>query len=112
MSMGPCFGQYYLAAREDAGFKAMAEYINRRQNTVSQFIATGLIMDLCEETERTAADRTGRCGHRPIRLLDNEQGNDGLFLSMPAPVLGDSPVCLWALVLVNSLYVIYLTCNI
>ena len=38
------------AARKEAGFEAMEEYISRSQNTVTQFIDTLLLLDLCEET--------------------------------------------------------------
>ena len=41
------------AAREEAGFGAMEKYIWRKQNTVAQFIATQMLLYLCEETERT-----------------------------------------------------------
>ena len=48
--------------REEAGFKVMGEYIRRRHKMATQFIATRLILDLCEETERTPGDRVGmRC---------------------------------------------------
>ena len=36
------------AAMEEAGFEEIGVYITRRQNTVSQYIAARLIMDLCE----------------------------------------------------------------
>ena len=39
--------------REEAGFKAMEEYVQIRQNTVTQFVATRSILDLREETVRT-----------------------------------------------------------
>ena len=45
--------------REETGFKAMEEYIGRRQNTVSQLIATQLILDLCEDMERMSEVRVG-----------------------------------------------------
>ena len=45
------------AARDKAGFEAMEEYIQRRQNTVAEFIATQSLMGLCEETERTLGVR-------------------------------------------------------
>ena len=38
------------AARDEAVFKAMEEYIRRRKNTVAQFIDTLSLLDLCEET--------------------------------------------------------------
>ena len=41
------------AAREEAGFEEMEEYIQRRQNMVAQFIATRLLLDMCKYTERT-----------------------------------------------------------
>ena len=37
----------------------MEEYIQRRQNIVTQFIATWSLMVLCEETERTTGARVG-----------------------------------------------------
>ena len=36
------------AAKKAAGFEAMEEYIWRKQNTVTQFIATGMLLYLCE----------------------------------------------------------------
>ena len=47
--------EYTLAseAREESGFEVMEEYSWRRQNTVTQFIDTQSLLDLCEETERT-----------------------------------------------------------
>ena len=47
------------AAREEAGFKAMGEYIWRRQNTVAHFIAIRSMMELCEETEITPGAQVG-----------------------------------------------------
>ena len=41
------------AAREEAGFEAIEEYIWIKQNTVAQFIATRMLFYLCEETKRT-----------------------------------------------------------
>ena len=41
------------AAREEAGFKATEKYIRKRHNMSAQFIATRLIMELCEGTDRT-----------------------------------------------------------
>ena len=39
-------------AREEAGFQMMEEYIRRSQNTVTQYIDTRSLLDLCEGTER------------------------------------------------------------
>ena len=39
-------------AREEAGFLTMEEYIRRRQDTVTQYIATQSLLDLCEGSER------------------------------------------------------------
>ena len=46
------------AAREEVGFEPMETYIQRRQNTVMQYIATRPILDLCEAAER----KRGRMG--------------------------------------------------
>ena len=53
--------EYTLAseAREESGFEVMEEYSWRRQNTVTQFIDTQSLLDLCEETERTPGARVG-----------------------------------------------------
>ena len=40
------------AAREEAGFQTMEEYIQQQQNTVVQCIATQSLLYLCEELER------------------------------------------------------------
>ena len=40
------------AAREAAGFLTMEEYVRRRQNMVSQYIATRSLIDLCEGLKR------------------------------------------------------------
>ena len=37
----------------------MEEYIQRRQNTVAQYIATRSLLDLCEESERALRARVG-----------------------------------------------------
>ena len=37
-------------ATQKAGFEEMGEYILKIQNTVAQYIATQMILDLCEET--------------------------------------------------------------
>ena len=37
----------------------MEEYIWRRQNTITQFIATQSLLDLCEETQSTPGARVG-----------------------------------------------------
>ena len=35
---------------EEKGFEEIGVYITRRQNTVTQYIATRLILDLCEQS--------------------------------------------------------------
>ena len=40
------------AAMEEAGFEYIRVYITRRQNTVAQYIATLLILDLCKRSIR------------------------------------------------------------
>ena len=47
------------AAREEAGFQTMQEYIRRRQNTVAQYIATRSMLDLCEGSEKAPGARVG-----------------------------------------------------
>ena len=47
------------AAREEAGFLTMEEYVRQRQNTVTQYIATRSLLDLCEGSERTPGARVG-----------------------------------------------------
>ena len=47
------------AAREETGFEPMETYIRRRLNTVANYIATRLIMDLCEATERKQGEQVG-----------------------------------------------------
>ena len=37
---------------QEAGFEDMVEYVLKRKNKVSQYIATRPILDLCEETVR------------------------------------------------------------
>ena len=55
------------AAREEAQFLTMEEYVRWRQNTVAKYIATRSLLDLCEGSERLlggassyAVVRTGR----------------------------------------------------
>ena len=38
---------------EEAGFEGIGKYITRRQNMVTQYIATRLILDLCERSARS-----------------------------------------------------------
>ena len=45
---GKCKYTSAAAAREEAGFLTMKEYVRRRQNTVAQYIATRSLLDLCE----------------------------------------------------------------
>ena len=40
------------AAREEAGLLTMEEYVRRLQNTVTQYITTRSLRDLCEGLER------------------------------------------------------------
>ena len=47
------------AAREAAGFLTMEEYVRRRQNTVSLYIATRSLLDLCEGSERFHGAQVG-----------------------------------------------------
>ena len=44
------------AARYEVGFEPTETYIRRRQNTVTQYIATRLIMDMCEAVERNQGE--------------------------------------------------------
>ena len=37
---------------EEAGFEEMGDYILKRQNTISQYIMTRPILNLCEKTVR------------------------------------------------------------
>ena len=47
---------------EEAGFEEIGDYILKRQNTVTQYIATRLILDLCKKTvRRTGAWVDQRC---------------------------------------------------
>ena len=39
-------------AREEEVFQTMEEYIRRRHNTVTEYIAARLLLDLCEGSER------------------------------------------------------------
>ena len=47
------------AAREEARFEVMEEYIKIRHNTVSQFIDTQLLLDLFGETDRAPGAQVG-----------------------------------------------------
>ena len=47
------------AAREEAGFLTMEEYVRRRQNMVAKYIATRSLLDLCEGLERAPGVRVG-----------------------------------------------------
>ena len=40
------------AARKEAGFLNMEEYVRRRQNTVARYITQISLLDLCEGSER------------------------------------------------------------
>ena len=53
--------RYTLAetAREAAGFLMMEEYVRRRQNMFTQYIATRSLLDLCEGSERDHGARIG-----------------------------------------------------
>ena len=44
-------------AREEEGFETMEIYIWQRHNTIAQYIATQLILDLCESAERKRGSR-------------------------------------------------------
>ena len=46
-------------AREEAGLLTMEDYIRRRQNTVTQYISTRSLVDLCEGSERDSGARVG-----------------------------------------------------
>ena len=46
-------------AREEAGLLKMEDYIRRRQNTVSHYIATQSLLDLCEGLEVVQGARVG-----------------------------------------------------
>ena len=43
-----------------SGFEGIIRYITRRQNTVTQYIATRLILDLCERSARRPGVRVPR----------------------------------------------------
>ena len=47
------------AAREEARFEVMEEYIKIRHNTVLQFIDTQSLLDLFGETDRAPGERVG-----------------------------------------------------
>ena len=47
------------AARAEAGFDAMEEYIWKIQNMIAQYIVTQSLLDLCEAMERTPGVRVG-----------------------------------------------------
>ena len=47
------------AERAEAGFEAMDDYIFQRQNTVTQYIPTRSLLDLCEATDRETGMRVG-----------------------------------------------------
>ena len=49
------------AAREEARFNLMDTYIQRRQNTVAQYIATQPILDLCRAADKKLGTRVGMC---------------------------------------------------
>ena len=40
-------------AMEDEGFEEMGAYVMKKHITIAQYLATRLIMDLCEETVRS-----------------------------------------------------------
>ena len=46
-------------AREEAGFQMLEEYIQRRQNMVTQYITDHLLIDLCEGEERALMVQVG-----------------------------------------------------
>ena len=48
-----------VAAREVAGLQTIGEYIRRWQNTVTKYIATLSLIDLCEGLERALGERVG-----------------------------------------------------
>ena len=82
--------EYTLAdtAREEAGFEPMEIYIQTRQNTVAQYIATRPIMDLCEVVDRKHEARVGirwwkqagidLGGTRDMATTAAEENKDGL----------------------------------
>ena len=41
------------------GFLTIKEYVRRRQNTVAKYIATKLLLDLCEGSERDHGAEVG-----------------------------------------------------
>ena len=47
------------ATKSEAGFEPMETYIWRRHNTVTQYIATRLILDLCEASEMKQGGSVG-----------------------------------------------------
>ena len=46
-------------ARKEAGLQTMEEYIQQRKNTVTQYIYTRSLLDLCERTERAPGAQVG-----------------------------------------------------
>ena len=48
---------YYTSV--DAGFELTETYIQRSQNTVTQYIATQLLLEICEAAERNQGERVG-----------------------------------------------------
>ena len=50
----------FEASDAEAGMEKVEEYILRRHNTVAQYIATWLILDLCEEAVRRLGTRVSK----------------------------------------------------
>ena len=56
---GKCKYTLVVESREAVGFLTMEEYVRRIQNTVTQYIATRSLLDLCEGSERAPGARVG-----------------------------------------------------
>ena len=75
-------------AREDAGFELMETYIQQMQNTVTDYIATRPILDLCKAAERKRGTWVGirwweqegleLAGERETTAAAAEVDDDGL----------------------------------
>ena len=49
---GSCYYPPLATAMAESGFEETGTYVSRRKNTVAHYIATRLIMDLCEQSAR------------------------------------------------------------
>ena len=61
---------------QEEGFRDMGEYILKKKNTFTQYIATRPILELCEETVRTTVAWVAKMWHK----------NEGLYLMVSRAV--------------------------